>query len=108
MLFTAIYILGFYLVLIGTWRLATATTKWPMGSDLLQQRDEEQAYNPLTDLVSPHKVLAWMFMTILSFNKPGNYTDAVILHKKFNWGLLWVLLGLIIQFVSHFGERWGS
>ncbi|MCK4786325.1 MAG: hypothetical protein KAV87_21385 [Desulfobacteraceae bacterium] len=102
MLFTGIHILGFYMVLIGTWRLATATTKLPMGEAMFQQREEEKAYNPLTDLVSPHKVLVWIFMTILSFNKPGNYTSAAILHKKFNWGLLWVLFGLIIQFVCGF------
>jgi len=107
MLFIAIHIIGFYLVFIGTWRLATATTKLPMGEAMFQQRDEEQAYNPLMDLVSPHKVLVWIFKTILSFNKPGYYTSAVILHKKFNWGLLWILLGLIIQLVSHFGGRCG-
>ena len=95
-------ILGFYLIFIGTWRLATATMKAPIGADLFSQKDEEQAYKPWKDLFSPHKVILWMHETLASFNKPGNFTSAVILHKKFNWGLMWLLAGIVIQFVSIF------
>jgi len=94
-----IHILGFYLIFIGTWRLATATRKAPIGADVYSQKYEEQAYKPWKDLCSPHKVILWMCKTLASFNKPGDYTDAVILHKKFNWGLLWLLLGIAVQFV---------
>jgi len=97
-----IHILGFYLIFIGTWRLATATIKHPIGADLFRQEDEEQAYKPWKDLFSPHKVIIWMYRTLASFNKPGNFTDAVILHKKFNWGLMWLLAGIIIQFINSF------
>lgn len=95
-----IQILGFYLIFIGTWRLATATRKAPIGADVYSQKDEEQAYKPWKDLCSPHKVILWMCKTLASFNKPGDYTDAVILHKKFNWGLMWLLAGIIVQFIS--------
>ena len=57
MIFTIIHILSFYLVFIGTWRLATATTRSPIGIKVFDQEDEEQSYNPLKDLISPHKVL---------------------------------------------------
>ena len=99
MLFTLIYILGFYLILIGTWRLATATTSAPVGTKLFDLSDEERVYKPLTDLFSPHKVLIWIYQTLRSFRRPGHYTNAVICHKKFNWGLLWLLLGIVVQFV---------
>jgi len=98
MFYLIIDVLGFYLVLIGTWRLATATRRPPMGSQLWEYGKEEQTYFPLKDLISPHKVISWMFKTILSFNKPGRLTGAVIVQKQFNWGLFWILLGLIIEF----------
>ena len=104
MIFTIIHILSFYLVFIGTWRLATATTRAPIGSNVFAQQDDEQAYNPLRDLISPHKVLIWFYHTVVSFKKPGHYTSAVILHKKFNWGLLWLLLGIVAQFVCFLSE----
>ena len=99
MLFTLIHILGFYLIFIGTWRLATATTSAPVGTEAFNLRDEEQVYNPLTDLFSPLKLLIWICQTVKSFRKPGHYTNAVICHKKFNWGLLWLLFGITVQFV---------
>ena len=104
MIFTIIHILSFYLVFNGTWRLATATTRAPIGINVFDQIDKEQAYNPLKDLISPHKVLIWIYQTVLSFNKPGHYTSAVILQKKFNWGLLWLLLGIFAQFVCFFSS----
>ena len=94
-----IHILGFYLVFIGTWRLATATTSHPIGAEVSNLKDAEEAYNPLTDLISPHKVIMWICRTLKSFKKPGCYTKAVICHKKFNWGLIWLLLGIVVQFV---------
>ena len=99
MLFTLEHFIGFYLIFIGTWRLATATTSAPAGTKVFNLSDEEQVYNPLTDLFSPHKVLIWIYQTAKSFRRPGQYTNAVICHKKFNWGLLWLLLGIAIQFV---------
>lgn len=99
MLFTLIHIFGFYLIFIGTWRLATSTTAAPVGDKVFRLKDEEQVYNPLTDLFSPHKVVIWIWQKLKSFKKPGHYTNAVICHKRFNWGLIWLLLGIAIQFV---------
>lgn len=104
MIFTIINILSFYLLFIGTWRLATATTRAPIGSNVFAQKDNEQEYNPLKDLISPHKVIIWFYHTVVSFNKPGHYTSAVILQKKFNWGLLWLLLGIFAQFICFLSE----
>lgn len=100
-MFIILQILGFYLIFIGTWRLATATTKAPIGADLFSQKDEEQAYKPWKDLYSFFKVIIWIYKTLASFNKP-DFTSAVILHKKFNWGLMWLLVGIMVQFVSIF------
>lgn len=97
-----IHILGFYLIFVGTWRLATATTAAQIGAGLFDEKDKEQAYKPWKDICSPHTVIIWICKTLASFNKPGNYTSAVILQKKFNWGLIWLLTGIIIQFVSIF------
>ncbi len=107
MLCTVMDILGFYLIFIRTWRLATSTGKSPIGTELFKYKEEEQKYFPLKDLVSPHKVLVWMFKTVLSFKKAGEFSTAVILHKKFNWGLLWLLVGITIQFLSQCLERCG-
>ena len=91
--------LGFYLIFIGTWRLATATKSAPTGTEVFDLRDEEIAYNPLMDLISPRKVIVWIYRTLKSFSRPGHYTNAVICHKQFNWGLIWLLLGILVQFV---------
>ena len=95
-----IKIIGFYLVLIGTWRLATATVQAPIGQSLFDYRKEEENYHPLRDFVSIKEIFIWIKETAMSFNKPGRYTSAVILHKKFNWGLLWLLIGMSIQFID--------
>ena len=95
-MFIILRILGFYLIVIGTWRLATATRETPIGEGLFPKK-----YKPWKDLFSPHKVIIWMCKTLVSFNKP-DFTSAVIFHKKFNWGLMWLLVGIIVQFVSSF------
>ena len=100
MLRIIIHIIGFYLVLIGTWRLANATVKVPIGNEMFLYKEQEEDYNPLRDLVCPHDVFAWMLRTIVSFNKPGRFTGSAILHKKFSWGLMWLLFGILIQFIA--------
>jgi hypothetical protein len=99
MLLTTTHILGFYVVVIGTWRLANATAPAPMGSQLHEYARKMKTYNPVWDLLSPHLVACWMVRTVLKLKQPGKFTDSVILHKQFNWGLMWLLLGLSIQFV---------
>ncbi len=95
-------ILGFYLVIIGTWRLANSTVRSPVGADLWTFKESEDNYNPILDLLSIHKVFIWILSTIKSFNKKGQLTGAAILHKQFNWGLLWLLLGIMLQFSAQF------
>lgn len=95
-------IFGFYLVFIGTWRLANSTVHSPIGADLFNYRREEENYNPLFDLFSIHKVIIWAINTMKTFNKKGAFTGAAILHKQFSWGLLWLLFGISLQFVSQF------
>lgn len=95
-------IMGVYFVIVGTWRLATSTIRKPIGIDIkeIEHRVKEMKYNPLCDLVCPHKIAIWMWSTICTFNKRGEFTDAGIMHKRFNWGLLWLLFGIILQFIS--------
>lgn len=95
-------ILGFYLVFVGTWRLANSTTHSPIGAEPSINREKEEKYNPLWDLVAIKEILVWIFMTLRGFNKPGRFTGAAILHKRFNWGLLWLLLGIALQFIVNF------
>jgi hypothetical protein len=94
--------IGFYLVIIGTWRLANATKRAPIGADLWKRQEEARNYSPLQDLISPMEVLLWFFKTVKSFNKPGSFTTAVLMQKEFNWGLIWLLLGLLMQFLTGF------
>ena len=94
-------LIGIYLTIIGTWRLANATKGAPVGQ-FIQQAEEDNSYNPLKDLVTPHKVIVWAYQTIRSFGNKGKMTDSVILHKQFNWGLLWLLFGMVIQYVAGF------
>jgi len=100
MLRIVIHIIGFYLVLIGTWRLANAAAKAPIGGEMYLYKEQEENYNPLGDLFCPLEVFVWMFRTIASFSKPGRFTNAVILHKKFSWGLMWLLFGIFMQFIA--------
>jgi len=102
MLKISLQILGFYLVFVGTWRLANSTTHSPVGTELLINREKEEKYNPLLDLLAIHKIIKWFFLTIVSFNKPGRFTGVAILHKRFNWGLLWLLFGIVLQFIASF------
>ena len=97
--YTVFQILSIYLVLIGTWRLASATKKRPSGSDLQTYQESEETYNPLKDLVSIIDVVFWIFETVKTFRAPGYFADAVIFHKQFQWGLFWLMSGILIQFV---------
>ena len=98
----ALQIFGFYLVFIGTWRLANSTVHSPIGADLFNYRKKEENYIPFLDLLSIHKVIIWAISTVKTFNKKGAFTGAAILHKQFSWGLLWLLLGIGLQFISQF------
>lgn len=91
-------VLGFYFVFIGTWRLANSTTD-SVGKVYFNKATEDN-YNPIYDLFKLHEIIKWLFKTIRSFGKPGFVTGAVILNKRFNWGLLWLLLGIIFQFIA--------
>lgn len=90
-------ILSAYLVLIGTWRLANATTKAPIGSEVGQYQESEEAYNPLKDFVSIVEVGCWLIRTIKELRVPGSFANAVIHEKKFQWGLFWLMCGIFIQ-----------
>jgi hypothetical protein len=100
MLKIALHIAGFYFIFIGTWRLANATTRSPVGILLGQYEEEARTYNPSIDLVSIHRVLLWIFKELTTFKKPGGFSTATIHHKQFTWGLLWLLVGLILQFLG--------
>lgn len=91
--------IGFYLSVIGTWRLASATTKKPIGN-FTQTAEKDNLYQPIHDLYAIHKVFAWVLETFKSYKSNGELTDAVILHKQFNWGLLWLLVGICLQYIS--------
>jgi len=95
-------IAGFYLVVVGTWRLANATKRVPVGADLWRRQEEAKDYNPLKDLISMKELLFWFCKTVRTFNKPGDFATAVLMQKEFNWGLIWLLLGLLMQFLSGF------
>jgi hypothetical protein len=100
MLKMILQIVGFYFVLIGTWRLANATTHNPSLPEAFEYKKTEENYNPLRDLISLSHILAWIYRTIISFKHSGWFGGAIILHKQFNWGLLWLLLGVILQFIA--------
>ncbi len=97
-IYAAFHILSIYLVLIGTWRLASATKKSP-GGDLGQYEELGKTYNPLKDLIALKEVLFWMFETVKNFREDGYFANAVIFHKQFQWGLFWLMSGILIQFV---------
>ena len=101
MIHQVLNLIGVYLAVIGAWRLATATQRKPVGN-FNDKIEEENAYKPLTDLIAPHKVVVWAYRTLRSFSQNGQMTDSVILHKQFNWGMLWLLLGMLVQYISGF------
>ena len=90
---------GLYVTIIGTWRLANATIKQPIGN-FLEVSEEDKVYNPLQDLLSPHKVVIWFFNTVTTIKHEGGIYNCVICHKKFNWGLFWLLIGIVLQYIS--------
>ena len=79
--------------------MANATRRKP-GGDFLQVIDEDRFYKPYKDLYSPHKVIVWFIDTVKKFRSDGEMTNTVILHKQFNWGLLWLLLGVMVQYIT--------
>ena len=91
--------IGFYFIVIGTWRLANATQPAPVGGPW-QQTEEDRTYKPFRDIFSPHLVVLWIGRTIKTFKENGSLNSAVILQRQFSWGLLWLLLGIVIQYVS--------
>lgn len=101
MIHTLLQILSGYLVLIGTWRLANSTEKKPRLAELRQYQHEEETYNPLKDLLAIKDIFLWMFWTVKEFRTPGYVNEAVICHKKLNWGLLWLMSGILLQIVLY-------
>ena len=93
-------IIGFYLVFIGTYRLANSTRQKP-GGDFSAVADEDDKYDPFADLKNPSEAFRWMKNTFTNRKEPGKFYDAVVLHKKFNWGLLFLLFGIFIQFIGN-------
>lgn len=97
-------IASFYLILVGTWRVANATADAPIGPNLSKYEQKEKEYNPLSDLIAVREIGSWFLRTIRRSKRSGSFASAVVLHRHFNWGLIWLLSGLTLQF---FLQLWG-
>ena len=91
-------IIGLYLSIIGTWRLANSTKPSPIGAEPSIYQREEEKYYPIKDLFMLGKIIKWLF----NFRSRVGISTAVILKKKFSWGLRWLILGILLTGISQF------
>jgi len=95
------YILEAYVVflfIMGTWRLAQSTKAKGGIVSVSEQGQSEEKYKFYKEL-NPLKVLE-IYRWFISWKKePEGIADMVILKKQFNWGLRFLIIALIFQYV---------
>lgn len=83
---------------MGTWRLAQSTKEQGTIANISENQRKEKEYAPIKDL-NPFKIFAiikWFF----NYKKePKGVASLVIVKKQFNWGLRFIIIAIIFQFV---------
>jgi len=87
-----------YLATMGTWRLAQSTKEQGTHADISDNQRKEEEYTPIKDLnpLQIFAILKWFF-NIKSESK--GVAELVILKKQFNWGLRFIIIAIIAQFL---------
>ena len=94
---TIIKIVSFYLFLIGVWRLGNSTISVSHRTATSRLNRDAKKYNPLCDLIAVKSVFVWTWDSLINFNHDGFDKSAAISHKKFAWGMFWILLAIMLQ-----------
>jgi hypothetical protein len=100
-------IFGFYLSLIGTWRIAQSTKPAGNIADIKKYSDEDKCYTQLADIMPTRliAVIAWIFSSAFAVKNTGiseGVYSTIILPKQFDWGLRFLVIGIILSFLSNF------
>lgn len=87
-----------YLAVIGTWEIAQATVPRGTLSNVLKNNEAEKQYNPISVLnpLSLTRMLKWWFKW-----KPEDrgIEDLVILKSRFDWGLRYLILSIVLIYI---------
>ena len=89
-----------YLAIIGTWRLGQSTKEQGNTGNILENGRKEEEYDPIKDL-SPSKIVAILKWLFDYKNEPEGVKNSVILRKQFNWGLRFIIIAIILQFILY-------
>ena len=92
-----IKLMSFYLMFVGVWRLGNSTISVSPQTKSSQLTKDTRKYNPLYDLFAVKSMILWSLHTLRNFNSDEFNEKGVISHKKFAWGLFWILLAIVLQ-----------
>ena len=92
-----IRLMSFYLLIVGVWRLGNSTISASPRSKSSQLTKDARKYNPLHDLFAVKSMVLWSVHALSNFNSDEFNEKGVISHKKFAWGLFWILLAIALQ-----------
>ena len=87
-----------YLAIMGVWRLAQSTKEQGNIVNIFECQRNEEEYSPIKDS-NPLKIftiLKWFFNYK---NEPKGVASLVIVKRQFNWGLRFIIIAIISQFV---------
>jgi hypothetical protein len=95
------YILEFavvYVAIAGTWEIAQATVAKGLLSDVHQKIKSEEDYHPFSALkpLNVVRMFSWWFGWKAT---EVGVSDAVILKKRFSWGLRYLMASIVLAYV---------
>lgn len=87
-----------FLAIVGTWRLAQSTRERGTIVNVSIQGGSEKKYKFYKDL-NPARVLD-IYKWFTSWkSEPEGVADLVILKKQFNWGLRFLMVSIVLQYI---------
>jgi len=98
---TIYYILEGYVVflaVVGAWRIAKSTPERGTYVNVMNNAKSENEYKPFNDL-NPTRIFD-IYRWFTSWKaEPKGVADLVILKKQFNWGLRFLMVSIVLQYI---------
>ena len=91
-------VIAVYLALVGTWEIAQATVARGLLPEVMQKKESEKTYKPLSALNPLNKktMLTWWFNWK---SEERGIADIQILKKRFSWGLRYLMLSIVLMYI---------
>ena len=87
-----------YLAIVGTWRLAWSTKEKGNLVNVIKNKQSEDIYKFYKDL-NPFNIFEICKWFISWKKEQAGIADMVILKKQFNWGLRFLIIAFVFQYV---------